>query len=335
MTESKRRDTIIADSTANLMDAKRKPFFKRHKIMSAVFGIILILIAVVTVAFQIQLSQSIHALHSIKTQTIKTTYGELTYAQRGNGIPVLVAHGTDGGYDQGLVSGEVFDNRFQVICPSRFGYPGSDMPKDATPKAQADAYLQLLDHLGIEKVYIIGTSAGGADALQFALQYPEKTKGVILLSTGMPVRGKTLGNVPTYLFNNFTMWSGTHLFKSSILQWFGVSQNKYNHTSEAERKYLNEFLETMLPMSEKKTGFVNDMSSNYDMGLHYDDYPLEKIMAPVLVLHAKDDAIASYSDVITAKNRFKNATWVIYDHGGHLLFGDDVANQINQFIFSN
>jgi pimeloyl-ACP methyl ester carboxylesterase len=303
--------------------------------MSIVLSVILIFAIVVAVIFNIQLAQSTRILHSIKVHTIKTTYGNLTYAEKGSGIPVLVAHGTDGGYDQGLVSSEAFDDRYRVICPSRFGYPGTDMPKDATPKAQADAYRQLLDYLGIEKVYLIGTSAGGTPVLQFALEYPERTAGIILLSTGMPVQGSTIGSVPTFIFNDFTMWIGACVFKSVALQQLGVSQSDYNNATEAEKKDINEFLITMLPMSERKAGFVNDMSANYDMGLHYDDYPLEKIKEPVLVLHAKDDSIAKYSDVETARNRFPNAVWVIYEHGGHMLFGQDVAGAVNKFILSN
>lgn len=156
--------------------------------MCIILTILLLFAGFVAIAFGVQLSRAIRILHSIPVTTITTTYGKLTYAQRGDsGIPVLIAHGTDGGYDQALISAEAFDSRYRVICPSRFGYPGSDMPKQATPEAQADAYRQLLDKLGISKVYILGTSAGGPPALQFALKYPERTAGIILLSTGMPV----------------------------------------------------------------------------------------------------------------------------------------------------
>jgi len=292
--------------------------------------------AFVAIAFGIQLSNATRTLHSIPVTTITTTYGRLTYAQTGSsdGIPVLVAHGADGGYDQALISAEVFDSHYRVICPSRFGYPGSDMPEHATPEAQADAYRQLLDELGISKVYILATSAGGAPALQFALKYPERTAGLILFSTGMPIRGNTNGSVPTFLFNDFTMWLGADVFQSMALQQLGIDQDDYSNASAAERQNIQEFLVTMLPMSERIQGFANDMSSNYDMGLHYDDYPLEDITVPVLVIHAKDDTVAKCSDVEAARGRLSHATWVIFDHGGHMLFGQDVAGAINDFISS-
>jgi 2-hydroxy-6-oxonona-2,4-dienedioate hydrolase len=39
---------------------------------------------------------------------------------------------------------------FRVIGPSRLGYFGSTLPKDASPADQADAYALLLDHLGTQ-----------------------------------------------------------------------------------------------------------------------------------------------------------------------------------------
>ena len=58
----------------------------------------------------------------------------------GDGYPVLVIHGTMGGYDQGLlVAKPVIDAGFQVISVSRFGYLGSPLPGNATVDMQAEA----------------------------------------------------------------------------------------------------------------------------------------------------------------------------------------------------
>lgn len=310
-----------------------KRFIFKHRILSAVLSVIILLAVVTAAVFSVQISGYKAALHRIPVKSVKTTYGTVTYAEKGSGsVPVLVFHGTDGGYDQALASAETFDSRFRVICPSRFGYPGSDMPKNPTPKAQADAFRQLLDKLGIDSAYLLATSAGGPPALQFALNYPQRTAGVILLSTGMPVKGKTVGSVPTAFFNDFTMWAGLTFGRPAILNMFGAGN--YGSAPKTSRDSVDRLLKTMLPISEKKAGFLNDMSSNYDLGLHYGDYPLEKITAPVLVLHAKDDSLANYDDIKTAKGRIPNEKWVIYDHGGHLLFGHNVSDEINKFIFS-
>jgi 4,5:9,10-diseco-3-hydroxy-5,9,17-trioxoandrosta-1(10),2-diene-4-oate hydrolase len=42
----------------------------------------------------------------------------------------------------------------------------------------------LLDHLGIEKVHLIGNSLGGGTALRFALDYPKRTGRLVLMGPG-------------------------------------------------------------------------------------------------------------------------------------------------------
>ena len=48
----------------------------------------------------------------------------------------------------------------KLTFEERFGYLRSDFPDDPSSESQADAFVDLLDHLGIERVPIIGGSAG-------------------------------------------------------------------------------------------------------------------------------------------------------------------------------
>ncbi|MFD3260199.1 alpha/beta fold hydrolase [Paenibacillus lentus] len=123
-------------------------------------------------------------------KTISLEYGEMTYVDAGSGPAVLVAHGMSGGYDQGYETLRGKEEQYRILAPSRFGYLGSSVPWDTSPKAQAAAYAQFLDKLGIERTYILGTSAGGTVAIRFALDYPERTLGLILYSSAMPFTEK-------------------------------------------------------------------------------------------------------------------------------------------------
>ena len=71
----------------------------------------------------------------------------------GEGEPILIVHGAEGGFDQGMdMTGAMAGSGYQIITPSRFGYLRSTMPDNPTTAMQADAYAQLLDHLGIGQV---------------------------------------------------------------------------------------------------------------------------------------------------------------------------------------
>ena len=124
------------------------------------------------------------AVYQEKAKTFQSTQGKISYIDEGTGAPVLVCHGICGGYDQGFDVLKDKTDSCRVIAPSRFGYPGSDLPENASVDLQVEAYVELLDALGIEKAYMLGTSAGGTVAIRMALAHPERCKGLILYCSG-------------------------------------------------------------------------------------------------------------------------------------------------------
>ena len=125
-------------------------------------------------------------LAAVERHVISTQWGEVEYAERGGGEPVLVVHGIFHNCVGGLLSvRDLFTDR-RVIAPSRFGYLGSTMPPNATPAAQADAFAALLDALDIGQIDVVGLSAGATSALQLALRHPEKVKHLVVLVGNLP-----------------------------------------------------------------------------------------------------------------------------------------------------
>src|ERR1051325_2374661 len=115
-----------------------------------------------------------------------TRFGQMEFAVAGSGPPVLVIHGAGGGFDQVLYAAQrLIAANYQVIAPSRFGYLRSSNPIDPSPEHQADAFADLLDHLEIPKVAVIGVSAGAVSVLQFAVRYPERCRSLTLLVPGV------------------------------------------------------------------------------------------------------------------------------------------------------
>lgn len=116
------------------------------------------------------------------SQTIQTSFGTLEYAEMGEGEPMLIVHGAEGGFDQGIdMTGAMAGRGYRLIAPSRFGYLRSTMPNNPTTAMQADTYVQLLDHLGIDKVVVVGISAGAWSSMQFAIRHPDRCRALVLL----------------------------------------------------------------------------------------------------------------------------------------------------------
>jgi pimeloyl-ACP methyl ester carboxylesterase len=73
----------------------------------------------------------------------------------------------------------------RVIAPDFLGHGQSDKPRaDYTIGGFANGMRDLLTHLGVDTVTVVGHSLGGGVAMQFAYQYPERVDRVVLMCSG-------------------------------------------------------------------------------------------------------------------------------------------------------
>jgi 2-hydroxy-6-oxonona-2,4-dienedioate hydrolase len=118
-----------------------------------------------------------------RSSTIATPFGTLEYAIAGSGPPLLMIHGTGGGFDQGLRFAAALKRLgHRIIAPSRFGYLRSDFPVDPSLANQADAFAALLDHLAIDRLAVAGGSAGALSATAFALRHPDRCSALVQIA---------------------------------------------------------------------------------------------------------------------------------------------------------
>lgn len=89
--------------------------------------------------------------------------------------------------------------------------------------------------------------------------------------------------------------------------------------------------ETILPISERKSGVTLDGKlTNPDMERNYEQYPIEELNLPVLILHSEDDPVASFDKVKNVQHRFPNLTLITFPDGGHMMLGH--SEEINQVL---
>ena len=250
-------------------------------------------------------------------RTATLDHGDVAYIDRGpgrerTGETILSVHGLYGGYDQALDNVGSLSAHCRIIAPSRFGYPGSAVRGEASPADQAAVFAELLDHLGIERVFVLGASAGGTPAIRFALDHPERVKGLILLSSAAPWPSRPTtppGRMgpPSFMNHDWLMWLLSPFFGPVL----GMAPETVN---------------SMLPLAERRAGAEIDASiTNRDMAVHFEDYPIEELEPPVLLVHAKDDRMAALSPpaghVQASMHRYPDLTTAIFDTGGHLIAG--------------
>lgn len=102
----------------------------------------------------------------------------LFYSVKGQGEPLVFIHGNFN--DSRIWSYQIdkFSKYYKVICYDLRGYGKSDTPTSSF--SHFEDLKSLLDLLGIKKVIIVGSSLGGSVAIDFALQYPEYVKSLVL-----------------------------------------------------------------------------------------------------------------------------------------------------------
>ena len=76
-----------------------------------------------------------------------------------------------------------FADQYKVVRHDMRGF-GRSEPADATYSPHDDLRA-VLDHLGIQRTTLIGCSMGGAASLNFALAYPDRVDGLILVGSGL------------------------------------------------------------------------------------------------------------------------------------------------------
>jgi pimeloyl-ACP methyl ester carboxylesterase len=257
------------------------------------------------------------------SHVITTSVGPIEYTVKGEGPTVLVVHAGGGGYDQGVLFTKLLNrDPYRFIIPSRFGYLRTPLPNTPTPQAQADAFAELLDALGIEQVVIVAVSAGGMSALQFCLRYPHRCRGLVLMSAltrpvpAPPAAFQTITNL--LLQSDFAVWLLTHSVPEQILSLYGIKDSRLAYAKQDAEKMelLYGILKTTFPISHRHEGMNNDIAQASSITL----FPIQQITTPILAIHGKADPVVGFDHGVFVANTAPNATLIPIEGGDHFCF---------------
>ena len=113
---------------------------------------------------------------------------KLDVFEKGTGTPLLFLHGGQGFSDAAPFVEHLAKTR-RVIAPSHPGFGDSDLP-DWLDRMDdiAYVYLELLDHLNLDRVDVVGCSIGGWIGAELATMVPRRIARLVLVG---PVGVKT------------------------------------------------------------------------------------------------------------------------------------------------
>jgi pimeloyl-ACP methyl ester carboxylesterase len=230
---------------------------------------------------------------------------------------------------------------FRAIAVSRFGYLRTPMPPDASPAAQADAHACLLDALGLERVAVIGASAGAPSTLEFAIRHPERVSHLVLLvpAVFMPRADGAGAEVPpglelifaTALRWDFPYWAASRVARRSLIRtMLATPPDLLDGVSDGERARVDAMVDSVLPVSARRAGLLNDGRTTS----HSKPSGLRHIRAPTLVVSAADDSFGTFERGRYTAAEIDGARFAGFADGGHLLVGRqaEVSALLAQFL---
>lgn len=289
--------------------------------------------------FGIELDQAEQRLAGV-SEIVQTRFGDLEYAVAGDGPPLLMIHGTGGGFDQGLLFAEALQaKQHRIIAPSRFGYLRSAFPAERSSENQADAFVDLLDALGIDRIVVAGGSAGALSAAAFALRHPDRCAGLVLLVPASnlgdadPVKmsGWQKALVERLAGSDLLYWSAGKLARSRLIgTLLATDPTLLERASAGERRRVDRILDTMLPISQRTQGMLNDgRLAGAPVTFDY-----AAIRVPTLIVSVEDDRFGTAATARRLAQIIPGSRLVIYPTGGHVWIGHDadVAKEIDSFM---
>jgi len=260
----------------------------------------------------------------LSPKTVTTALGVVEYAEIGQGPAVVSLHGAMGGYDQSLVLAQTIGNGdYRYIALSRPGYLGTPLASGRSSEQQGDLIAALLDSLSIPKAGVMAVSGGGPSALQFGLRHPARCAGLVLVST---CAGKLNTPIP-FSFKIMMLlarwpWYAKKLYKRTAENLDATARSKIDdpeilarmlNDADTWELFSTSLLSAFDRLWQRLDGTQNDIAIT-----SREDYPLEQLDAPVLIIHGTQDPrvpFARHAKVLAA--RLPHAELLAVDGGKH------------------
>ncbi|AFZ27178.1 putative hydrolase or acyltransferase of alpha/beta superfamily [Cylindrospermum stagnale PCC 7417] len=122
----------------------------------------------------------------------KLSQGLLFWREVGEGTPVIFLHGAWNDSSQWVSVMDSLSHDFHCFAPDLLGFGESENPNiHHSIDLQVECLAEFFYALRLEKVYLVGHSLGGWIAASYALKYPERVYGVVLLAPeGVKIEGQ-------------------------------------------------------------------------------------------------------------------------------------------------
>jgi pimeloyl-ACP methyl ester carboxylesterase len=248
---------------------------------------------------------------------------KIYYELRGSGPAIVLLH-------DGLLHAVTWDEvweplaaRHQAIRYDRRGYGRSELPS-ASYSATEDLQ-KLLSHLKVEHAVIVGSSSGGALAIDFAIAHPQMVDGLFLIGPVLHGLSYTAFFLERGNRNNEPMQRDD--IKAVAKNW---SEDRFliAGPKEGARRKIYE----QLVANAEKVKFDN----HFEQGLSPPaSKRLSEVRAPTMILVGEADIADVHAHCAAINAGIRESTQEIIKDAGHLIQLEkpgEIAKRIEDFV---
>jgi 4,5:9,10-diseco-3-hydroxy-5,9,17-trioxoandrosta-1(10),2-diene-4-oate hydrolase len=240
----------------------------------------------------------------------------LAVMRRGTGAPVLCLHAIGHGACDFEALAARIGADFEVIAPD---WPAQGRSPDDGVAPDAAHYAALIgpimDALRLERAILLGNSIGGAGALRFAADHPERVRALVLCNAGGLAAPSA---VVRFLIGRFVAFfrageNGKRWFRRGFRLYYSRVLRAAPARTQRERIVASAY-EIARPLRQAWESFARPQADTRDL--------VPKVACPVWLAWAKDDSIIPWSGSKKAAARFADARVQLF-RGGHAAFLED------------
>lgn len=252
--------------------------------------------------------------------TIDTGRFTLHYVEEGSGPPVILIHGLAGDHTAWRPQIEALRAQYRVIA---FDNPGagrsSKVEQPTSMREIAEAVLQLMQKLGIERAHIVGRSMGGAIGQEMALQAPQRVQSLVMAASFAKL--DALGIRLIESMRDFINW------RRNWTEW----TRQFSFTFVSNRFFIDnpERIAILERVIADETRDIVSYTNLANAVLAADTLDrLGGINCPVLIMAGRQDPICSPVATGWMQERLPKAETVFFDNSSHFFLMEEPEKAI-------
>lgn len=263
----------------------------------------------------------------LKEQYIQLSTGiKMEYVESGNaaGIPVVFLHGiTDSWHSYEKIL-PLLPASIHAFSITHRGHGNSSKPETGYhPTDFAADVAAFIQQKKLGRAIVVGHSMSGIIVQQFAFDYPDLVKGIVIISSDPAIKRNP--GIPE--FN-----SEVEKMHTAVERSFMVDFQKATLAKPIDSAYFNLLVDESMkmPLTAFKAAFRGLMDIDY-----VDQ--LKAIKAPVLILWGDADGFFQRNGQELLKQNISHAKYITYKGAGHALHWEEpvkVASDIAMFVKS-